>query len=237
MGRILFLWVLLHGFAFSSPLHEAAGRGEWRTVELLLIDGAEADSRDGNYRTPLMLTVRNAQHKKPEMKPEENNESERASRQRKRWRTGDENPTIDFIKTVDVLMEYHADIEAKDGDGWTALMIASSINQVDMVKILLDKGASTETKDNTNWTALLVASYAGQIKSVRVLIDRGADLTVVSNAQSTATALAYKNGFLGVMEVIRQASIRNHRMLLDRDINLMVVNGLGTIEGYRQHFR
>ena len=58
----------------------------------------------------------------------------------------------DKHKMVELLLEYGADINLKDKDGYTALHLAIKDNQPDMVKLLIENGADVNilTKDNRN---------------------------------------------------------------------------------------
>eukprot|EP00756_Hemistasia_phaeocysticola_P029214 Hpha_TRINITY_DN16216_c1_g1::TRINITY_DN16216_c1_g1_i6::g.12737::m.12737 len=63
--------------------------------------------------------------------------------------------------TVQYLLEQGASLEAKNYDGWTALMWTVSKGQTATVQLLLDKGARVEPKDSDGYTALDFAMKYG----------------------------------------------------------------------------
>lgn len=62
-----------------------------------------------------------------------------------------------------------ADIDARDSDGWTALMYAAMQGNAEMVKLLLEKGAKTGIKNKNGTTALTIASRKGNAEIVKLL--------------------------------------------------------------------
>uniref|UniRef100_UPI0026312A47 ankyrin repeat domain-containing protein n=1 Tax=uncultured Brachyspira sp. TaxID=221953 RepID=UPI0026312A47 len=71
------------------------------------------------------------------------------------------------------LLDKCADINAKDNDGKTALMLASSNGDLEVVKLLIDKGADVNAKDDYNRTALMLASYNGHLEAAEFLKANG----------------------------------------------------------------
>ena len=68
------------------------------------------------------------------------------------------------------LLENGIDINAKDGDGWTALMDASSKGNLEKVILLIENGADIEAKDNKGDTALILASYCRRLEIIKYLV-------------------------------------------------------------------
>ena len=58
---------------------------------------------------------------------------------------------------VEALLKAGADIEAKDQDGRTALMLAAQYGRVDTVRLLLAKGAHADARDKRGWNAYMLA--------------------------------------------------------------------------------
>ena len=48
---------------------------------------------------------------------------------------------LGHTETVEMLMEKGADVNARNNDGWTALMMASNDGQTETVALLVEKGA------------------------------------------------------------------------------------------------
>lgn len=141
-------------------------------------------------------------------------------------------PEYSHLKTLKLLLDRKANIEAKDQHGWTALIYAASGGQVDKVKLLLDYGANIEAKAIGGWTPFIAAAYSGEIETAQELLKRGADFLVITKYNSTALSWAAYNGYIDMMELIRQWSIKKSRPLYGRDVELLEKFGLGTIDGY-----
>lgn len=75
---------------------------------------------------------------------------------------------------VNLLVAKGADFNAKDNEGWTALMEAARLGNTDVVKILVDKGADVNTMNNTNQTALMIAKKRTWHDIVNILEKAGA---------------------------------------------------------------
>ena len=85
------------------------------------------------------------------------------------WEAVPGNKPLDGIKR---LIESGADLDAKDGAGWTALMVACWNGYTETVKLLISKGANIEAKDNTGWTALMVACWSGHTETAKLLLSQ-----------------------------------------------------------------
>ena len=65
------------------------------------------------------------------------------------------------IAEVNRLIGEGADVNAQNNDGWTALMLASDLENPEIAKLLIEEGADVNAQDNEVWTALLWASAYG----------------------------------------------------------------------------
>lgn len=77
------------------------------------------------------------------------------------------------LKIVKSLIGYGADINAKNNDGRTALMLTSNL---EIAKLLIDSGADVNAKNNNGGTALTRAVYWDKLEVAKLLIDNGADV-------------------------------------------------------------
>jgi ankyrin repeat protein len=111
---------------------------------------------------------------------------------------------IDDVKNA--LNEFRADINARDTNGLTALMWASTKGRTDVVKFLLEKNADVNAKTAQGITALIGASQQGHANIVKLLLDKGADI----NADGT-TAIIGASG-TGHTEVVK--------LLLSKGVNV-----------------
>ena len=58
---------------------------------------------------------------------------------------------------VEALLKSGAELEAKDQDGHTALMLAAQYGRADTVRLLLAKGARADARDRRGWNAYMLA--------------------------------------------------------------------------------
>ena len=75
---------------------------------------------------------------------------------------------------VQALLAKGADVNAKDNDGFTALMWAAFYDRTETVQALLAKGADVNAKENHGATALMGAKRKGHKEIVRILKQSGA---------------------------------------------------------------
>jgi ankyrin repeat protein len=77
---------------------------------------------------------------------------------------------------VRLLLEYHADIEVKNENGYTPLIIATLHGNETIVRMLLDRGADIEAKDFKGRTPLHWAADKDHAAIVRLLLEKGANV-------------------------------------------------------------
>jgi ankyrin repeat protein len=99
----------------------------------------------------------------------------------------DDNDGHDKPQLIIDLLEKGADMNAKDINGWNALMHASANGSIETCTVLLDKGASPDSNnsDNNNATnktsALILAVHEDNIQLCLLLISRFADINLKVN--------------------------------------------------------
>jgi len=101
---------------------------------------------------------------------------------RKTWMSAARQGDID---TLLMYIDEKKDVADKDGvvrginfkepNGYTALAIAATYNQLDVVKMLIEKGADINQPNNWKDTAMHRAAEAGYHEMVHLLLDHGAD--------------------------------------------------------------
>jgi hypothetical protein len=77
-------------------------------------------------------------------------------------------------ETVSVLLDAGAPIEARDGRGWTGLILAGLCGSTELCELLLDRGAQIDAADANMWTAVVWAADRQQAATVEFLLERGA---------------------------------------------------------------
>lgn len=81
------------------------------------------------------------------------------------------------IGAVQSFLDSGTDVNARDRNGWTALLWASYWDYSELVEFLLSKGADIEAKDYEDNSALDWAAYRGRNKIVEILLARGATVS------------------------------------------------------------
>lgn len=85
---------------------------------------------------------------------------------------------------VSILLEYGADIDAKNIFGRTAVMYAAFLGNFEMVKFLIEKGANLNLKTNQGENVLLYAvghSSREKYEIVKLLVEKGLDVNCKDN--------------------------------------------------------
>src|SRR5256886_7835000 len=104
------------------------------------------------------------------------------------------------------LLEKGAYANAKDNNGWTALMSAAASPRAEAVEALLEKGAEVNAQDKTGWTALMGAASSGQAESVRALLGKGADRNARNSDGNTALTVARSHNYSEIVALLENPS-------------------------------
>ena len=116
------------------------------------------------------------------------------------------------LEIVKYLISTGADVNAKNDDGWTALIFASTTKgHLEIVKYLISKDADINAKRDKGLTALMVAS-SGKLEIVKALVEgkggllsvfsKGADVNAKDDNGETALMRACANGKLEIVKYL-----------------------------------
>ena len=111
---------------------------------------------------------------------------------------------LDISKIL--IEDYSFDINYKNYYGVTALMTASTENNIDLIKLLIEKGANINDKEVDGWTSLMIASVYGHKEIVELLIEKGANINDKNNENDTALILATDLGYVEIVKLIKRRS-------------------------------
>jgi ankyrin repeat protein len=118
-------------------------------------------------------------------------------------------------QAVRKLLDNGADVNARDAEGNTPLMLASFYSTLDCVELLIDKGADVNAVNKAGATALIRA--ATSYEKTRLLVAAGADVRVRTALGNTPLVLAAR----------RAGNSRTVRLLLGRGANATQRNDAG----------
>ena len=115
------------------------------------------------------------------------------------------------------LLQEGADINVRDAQGRTSVMIATYQHNTDMVRTLLQEGGDVNIRDNNKENPLLHAGAQGWLDILRLAIEAHAD-----------TGLTNRFGGISIIPASERGHVEVVRELLTRtDINVNHVNNLG----------
>lgn len=108
-----------------------------------------------------------------------------------------------LIQKIDPLLKQGANINVRNVNGKTFLMLAIPGPSIKLIRYLLDHGADPNTQDGNGNTALMelfkdsqdISSGNILAKKVKMLIEYGADRTLKNRAGKTALDLARENNY------------------------------------------
>lgn len=94
------------------------------------------------------------------------------------------------------------DLDTRNCDGDTALILASRGGHIEIAELLLARGADPNLQDKFGYTALMSASYRGYAEIVGMLLKRGADPNLQDDYEDTALIFASCKGHVGIVEIL-----------------------------------
>lgn len=153
----------------QRPLHVAAVNGNVVMVELLLDHGVQIDAPDAHGNTALALAVLRGRTQTAELMLKRGATLHADALLLQAARTG--NPDRDVIR---FLASRGADLETRDANGDTALLLAVKSNHLRLARHLVDVGADVNATDASGRSALAIAKAANASDMVALLTRYGA---------------------------------------------------------------
>ncbi|MGJ7486996.1 ankyrin repeat domain-containing protein [Variovorax sp. LT2P21] len=119
----------------------------------------------------------------------------------------DESPLM--LAAIKGQMDLVKQLIARDADinkpGWTALHYAASSGQVEIMKLLLEKYAFIDAQSPNGTTPLMMAAMYGSPDSVKLLLEEGADPLMKNQQEMTATDFATQGQRPDAVEMLKAA--------------------------------
>jgi len=108
------------------------------------------------------------------------------------------------IRQLNLLLKLGANIDQRDKNERTALMIASSLGRMDALEHLIKFNAKLNCFDKFGWTALMLAIYYNQKDVVKVLLSAGADVNINTKKGLSALKVAIDNERAALIPILRE---------------------------------
>lgn len=102
------------------------------------------------------------------------------------------------IETVQLLLDFGANIEEEDFEGETPLLAAIVSKKLEMVRFLLEKGASLNVKDQSGASPIVVATKYESLDIIKHLLSIGCSAKETDDRKSTCLIIAIVQGNLEI---------------------------------------
>lgn len=106
------------------------------------------------------------------------------------------------VEKLEKMLSNGADVNAKDKNGTTVLMLYSSLSSIDIIRALLDNGADINAVNSRGGTALIAACQKNQREVIDLLLQRGANPHAQTSSGKTALDFMSNNKNLSTEDKI-----------------------------------
>ncbi|XP_059190314.1 ankyrin repeat, SAM and basic leucine zipper domain-containing protein 1 [Centropristis striata] len=175
-----------------SKLKRAISTGDIGTVEQLLDDGMDVETRLGCEWTPLMCAVTVANYDLAKLLLDR---GASANFSKDNWTVLMAGCTASaseekIARCVELLLSRNADPNMADRSQMTCVMLAARDGHSKIINLLVSHGAEINAQENNGYTALSIAVQYGKEEAVLKLLQLGADKNIRNQAHKSPSDLA-----------------------------------------------
>ncbi|KAJ8123639.1 hypothetical protein O1611_g9544 [Lasiodiplodia mahajangana] len=217
----------------ETLLGHVAANGNKETAKVLIEGGADIEENDGESRFPLYRAVEAGKVEMClcllELKADPNH---------------DMAPSIGWGSLLHFavgngreaivihLLKHGADIETRDGEQNTPLLLAASTGNLAIFQHLVNAGADINVQNEWGGTPLAMASWSGYWAICQLLVDAGADIDA-HNMERPPLCFAAANGHLTVCRLLVDAGADLNALTVFGENAVSVAAELGHVEVVR----
>ncbi|KAK4880295.1 hypothetical protein RN001_008441 [Aquatica leii] len=186
----------------STPLHWAVAMRKTNSVQLLLENGADANKENNEGETPIARARRLGFNNIVQTMTVQDDNYQKYKMLWNAVKKGE-------IFTVTKLLTEDVEIDKKNDEGQTLLMLALDNGHLGVAKYLIARGASIHLTNNRGFSSLHYAASAGDLTIVRHHLDNGVDINITNINGDTPFITALYAQTIHVVQFLleRQASI------------------------------
>jgi len=109
--------------------------------------------------------------------------------------------------TIGTLLSAGVAIDARDGSGATALLVATHANRIEAARALIEAGADVNAKDAIEDSPYLYAGARGHLEILKMTLAHGADLKSTNRYGGTALIPASERGHVETVRTLIEAGV------------------------------
>lgn len=138
-------------------------------------------------------------------------------------------------------IEHRAEIETRNKDGETALILAAWYGSPEIVRLLIDNGANVNAQDNAGYTAIAKASCLGvgrHYEIVELLIEASADVNLKTKEGISPFLFAILNGHKELGIVLKNAGAKEEHLFFGKEADgeLLSATNFGDLQRVKYVF-
>uniref|UniRef100_A0A087YL69 Ankyrin repeat domain 24 n=1 Tax=Poecilia formosa TaxID=48698 RepID=A0A087YL69_POEFO len=179
----------------KSAFHLCASRGRLDCLEVIISHGADVGVTDGAGFSALHLAAKNNQHECLKRLLQERLAVDCTdSIGRTPLHHADRKAISGCLSSTETLWDFKANLDVRDDDGATPLLLAAQLSRVELCVFLLGRGANANTQDNQGRSALMLACESESVETVAALLRGGARTQLVDQLGHKAADYAITTG-------------------------------------------